>query len=184
MAAKRIRDFVETTELTLNDDLIVDKESGTYKTKLSTLIGFNHPHGAADITGLTSAIDTEVSTVIQNAQSIANYWSLLGVTYKKTDLGNVTGNVSIDLALSMYHTFTVTGAVTLTFTNVKTGSLVSNVALRIVNGGAFTVTFPASVKFPEGTAPTLTTSGTDILNFISDDNGTNWYNVGQVLDLK
>ena len=42
------------------------------------------------------------------------------------------------------------------------------------SGGAYTVTFPASVKWAGGTAPTLTASGYDDLGFFTIDGGTTW----------
>ena len=47
--------------------------------------------------------------------------------------------------------------------------------LKLVNGGAFAQTWPASVDWPAATAPTLTASGTDVLVFITCDGGTTWY---------
>jgi hypothetical protein len=44
-----------------------------------------------------------------------------------------------------------------------------------VNGGAHTITWPASVNWSNGVAPTLTTSGTDILVFYTYDGGTEYY---------
>jgi hypothetical protein len=38
----------------------------------------------------------------------------------------------------------------------------------ITNGGAHTVTYGSEVKFTDGTEPTLTASGTDMLTWIND----------------
>lgn len=47
--------------------------------------------------------------------------------------------------------------------------------LIITNGGAATVTWPTSVKWASGTAPTLTASGVDVLTFLTPDGGVTWY---------
>ena len=67
---------------------------------------------------------------------------------------------------------------TFTFTTgITTGSL--GFALQLANGtgGPFAITWPASVKWPNNTTPTRTTtdSKTDIWVFNSIDNGTTWY---------
>lgn len=182
MTAKRIADFVEETNLIGDDLLVVDTDTGTFKTKVSTLMGVAHDHTASDVTDLATAVDTVVDSNLQEEQTLTNYWSLMGVTYKRRDLGSINTTANIDLSLAMYHTMTITGATTVSITNVKSGSIVSNMGLRIVNGGA-NMTWPASVKWPNGEVPVLSVTGTDILNFISDDNGTTWYNIGQVLGL-
>lgn len=182
MTAKRITDFEERVAMTANDELVVDTPTGTYKASASTLLNVQHDHDATDIVDLNSAVDTRFDVNVQEEQTLTNYWSMLGVTYKKQDHGSVNGTVNIDLSVAMYHTMTITGATTLSFTNTKTGSIVSNMGLRIVNGGA-NVTWPASVKWPSGEAVTLSVTGTDILNFLTDDDGTTWYNIGQVIGL-
>jgi hypothetical protein len=76
----------------------------------------------------------------------------------------------------------VTGTVTsLTFSG-QSSTNASGFILKLANGGAFSVAWPASVKWPSGTAPTLTVSGTDVLVFVSDDNGTNWRGVLSMAD--
>ena len=45
----------------------------------------------------------------------------------------------------------------------------------IENGGAFTVSWPTGVLWANGNAPTLTTSGKDILVFYTYDTGTTYY---------
>lgn len=53
--------------------------------------------------------------------------------------------------------------------------------LEITNGNTGTITWPASVEWASGTAPTLTTTGTDVLEFFTRDSGTTW--IGRVLVL-
>jgi len=72
---------------------------------------------------------------------------------------------------------------TFTFTNGQTGGYY--IVQVIQDGtGSRTVTWPASVDWPGGTVPTLTTAanGVDFIGFIFD--GTNFFGVAQSLDLK
>ena len=55
---------------------------------------------------------------------------------------------------------TISGATTISLTNVPaTGTAM--LMLRLTNGGSATVTWPSGIKWPGGTAPTLTASGLD-----------------------
>ena len=49
---------------------------------------------------------------------------------------------------------------------------VGNFLLKIVNGGSYTITWP-TIKWPGSYAPTLTSSGTDMITFFYD--GTDYY---------
>ena len=104
-------------------------------------------------------------------------------------LGSVRQNVTtvaasaIDCSAGNVFTKTATGALTWTFTNVPASRAVV-VILELTNGGTGTQTWPAAVKWPAGTAPTLTASGVDVLGFITDDGGTTWRGVQLMKDSK
>lgn len=94
-----------------------------------------------------------------------------------TDLGSVSGAQNLNLASSYNRHFTVSpsGDITFAFTNVPTtGSFACAVVVRISNAGGHAVTWPASVKWPGGTAPSFATAGTHLAMLISDDDGTTW----------
>lgn len=69
---------------------------------------------------------------------------------------------------------TITAATTWTFTNPPAAGTVSVKVLELTNGGAFSQTWPASVKWEGGVAPVLTVSGLDILTFYTRDGGTTY----------
>ncbi|MFZ3301979.1 MAG: hypothetical protein WA152_04675 [Microgenomates group bacterium] len=85
------------------------------------------------------------------------------------------------LDLSAYGVFdiTLTVACTLTFSNpVPTGKLSSFLLIVRQNGtGGYALTYPASVKWDNGVAPTLTTTASkiSILSFFTPDSGTTWF---------
>ena len=69
----------------------------------------------------------------------------------------------------------MTGAITYTFSNAASSSLASSFTLKVINNGS-AITWPASVDWPAGTAPTLSASGeTDVFVFFTHDGGTTWY---------
>ena len=109
------------------------------------------------------------------------------------DYGEVTnaigstggGTQDIDLTLGNSISATVdTSANTFTFSNPTASDEQCGFVLYLTNGGSQTVNWPASVDFAGGTAPTLTTSGVDILCFTSIDGGTRWYGFAAGLDMK
>jgi hypothetical protein len=90
-------------------------------------------------------------------------------------LGNVTGATTINLQSGGVVTATATGASTWTITNPGASGKASTFVLILANGGAFTQTWPSGTKWPGGAAPTLSSSGTDILTFLTVNGGANWY---------
>jgi len=101
--------------------------------------------------------------------------TLQGYAETTNAIGNATGSKTIDLTLGNSVTATTTAATTWTFSNPAAADELSAFSLKLVNGGSATQTWPASVDWPAATAPTLTTSGTDVLVFITCDGGTTWY---------
>jgi hypothetical protein len=80
------------------------------------------------------------------------------------------GSVTIDWTLGNKAKYTMSSNGTLTFT-APGGP--TNLMLKITNsGGARTITWPATVKWPEGSVPTPST-GVDLYSFFYD--GTNYY---------
>ena len=87
-------------------------------------------------------------------------------------IGNSSTAVTIALTNGTVQTVTMTGNCTFTMPTAVAGK--SFILLVNTGSGSFTGTF-TSVKWPSGTAPTITTTASrwDILTFVSD--GTNWY---------
>lgn len=100
--------------------------------------------------------------------------SLGPVSEKYQDIGNLTGTAVIDLSSGLSVSGSVTGDVTISFSNIPpTGNVV--VLLRITNGGTFVVTWPTTISWVKSTAPRLTATGTDIVVLVTDDGGATWW---------
>lgn len=101
---------------------------------------------------------------------------------------NSTTAYTIDLENGNVCNITLTANCTFTFSNPpasgKAGSF--TLILRQDATGGRTTTWPASVDWPGGTAPTLTTAANavDILVFTTIDGGTTWLGVAQGLDVR
>jgi hypothetical protein len=132
-------------------------------------------------TGSLSAASYAIggSAYINNNRTITQY----GTTHNA--LGSGSGNRTIDLDLGNYVSATVTGITTWTFSNPLASPNAVGFVLELTDGGSATQNWPTpSVKWPGGTAPTLTASGVDVLTFVTDDGGTNWRGVVSMLDSK
>jgi len=80
--------------------------------------------------------------------------------------------LNIDCSAGNYFTKTISSNSTFTFSNATSSRAISfTLELTHTSG---TVTWPASVKWPSDTAPTLTTGKTHLFMFVTDDGGTRW----------
>jgi len=94
------------------------------------------------------------------------------------------GTQDIDLESGNVVTGTVdTSETTFTFSNSPTTGTAGSFTLILTNGGSQTVNWPAAVDWAGGTAPTLTTSGIDVITFTTIDGGTIWYGFAAGLDM-
>jgi hypothetical protein len=120
-------------------------------------------------------------TSIQEIQSGDNYslgTSATATTPTFTGIKETSVAIAasaIDLSLGNYFTRTISGTTTLTVSNVASSGTVNSFILQLTNGGSATVNYFSGVDWAGGTAPTLTTSGIDVLGFYTIDGGTNWY---------
>ena len=128
------------------------------------------------LTSMTLAGATLSGAVDGGAQVISNP---VVKDYGETvnNIGSTGGGTQdIDLEAGNVVTATVdTSANTFTFSNPSTSGVSCSFTLILTNGGSQTVNWPASVDWAGGSAPTLTTSGVDVLAFTPVDGGTIWY---------
>lgn len=87
--------------------------------------------------------------------------------------GNISTTATFDLTNGNVFTATVTGTVTISFSNPAASGQCSSATLILTNGGSASITW-TNVTWPGGVAPTLTTSGVDVLTFFTINNGTTW----------
>ena len=106
---------------------------------------------------------------------LAGISTFQGVDNEKrvTEKINTVSGTAIDCAEGNYYTKTVTGATAFTFTNVPT-SVAYFLTIEVTCNGSNAVTWPASVKWPADTAPSITDGKTTLFMFVTDDGGTRW----------
>jgi hypothetical protein len=89
-------------------------------------------------------------------------------------VGTVTSS-TIDVSSGNYFEFTPSANTTFTFSNPPASGTAAGFALIITPSATVTITYPSSVKFPNGTAPAGPAIGeTDVLVFYTDDGGTTY----------
>ena len=155
-------DGVTATTAELN---YVDGVTSAIQTQLDAKAGTSNP----TLAGLT------LSAELAGADNTVSRVNLKDYGEVTNALGSVSGSTTIDLTAGNSVTATTGGAITWTFSNPTASDELCGFVLKLVNGGSATQTWPGSVDWPAATAPTLTTSGTDVLVFITCDGGTTWY---------
>jgi len=80
---------------------------------------------------------------------------------------------TLDLSTGNTFSFTPSGATTVSFTNPPASGIAIGFAVEI-NGDGSAITWPSSVKWDSGTAPTATASK-ELYTFITTDGGTTYY---------
>ena len=122
------------------------------------------------VTTDASSVTNFVDKVIQrpNFKDYAETHNAIGDTGGGTDAIDISAGNVVSATVS-------TGTQTFTFTNPAASANSCSFTLILTNGGSQTVNWPASVDWAASTAPTLTSSGVDVLTFTSVDGGTIWY---------
>tara|TARA_B100000686_G_scaffold134289_1_gene141303 strand:- start:61 stop:747 length:687 start_codon:yes stop_codon:yes gene_type:complete len=134
---------------------------------VSTLAAVSATSYSGDGSGLTGMASTDkVSTATLNVSGISTFASQVsGIT--------AMGANAVDCSTANYFTKTITGATTFTFTNVPTG-VAYGMTMEVTLNGSNAITWPAAVKWPADTAPTITDGKTQLFMFVTDDGGTRW----------
>lgn len=132
------------------------------------------------LTAKTQPIDADVISIADSAASFAVKKSTrlqfltgaqhIGPIGKVIDLGNIgSGSHTLDVSAGSFFKATITGGTcTISVTGIPGSGLFTGAIFRIVNGGAVTVVF-SGIAFPNGVAPTLSSSGVDMIALLPHD---------------
>lgn len=112
---------------------------------------------------------TNLGAAASDAPSITSGMTVTGSTKQNVQ---AVASTSIDLSVADFFTKSISGATTFTFDN-PTASKAQAFILRLTISSAAVPTWPASVDWSGGAAPTLA-NGTHVLGFMTFDGGTNW----------
>ena len=118
----------------------------------------------ADIANLTGDLASKVQTTNGGLETAV--------------IANAGGTYGVNLANANLFSLTLTANCTLTLSGATAGkSCSATIMLKQDATGSRTATWPGSVKWSGGTAPTLTTTAnkTDFFGLMTVDGGTTWY---------
>ena len=170
---------VKGGSLPISATIVGTNGSGQIVDASSAILSNNTSGTAANITALTTKGDLygfsttggRIPVGSNNQVLIADSTQSLGVRW-----GNIPSNqyaipsTTIDWSQGDIFTQTIGSSTTYTFTNQSPGTII----VRLTNTSTYTVTWPGTVKWPNATAPVMTTgTHTDIYTFVYD--GTNTY---------
>jgi hypothetical protein len=154
---------------------ITDQTAKTVLASADTIL----VHSSAD-TALRKTTAAQVfSSPLPIGSSTANSGKFTSLEVTGQYKGSVTAITLLDIDCSQgnYFTKTISGNSTFTFSNVPSGAYGMIVEIENTSG---TISWPAAVKWPNDTAPTLSTGKTHVFVFITDDSGSRWRGVAQV----
>jgi len=142
--------------------------------------------GSAWASSAASGVGITLGAALSGADQTVSRVNLQDYGEVTNAIGSVGGGTQdIDVTLGNNVTATVdTSTTTFTFSNPTASDELCGFTLFLTNGGSQTVNWPSTVDFPDGTAPTLTASGVDILVFVTTDGGTIWHGMASSLDSK
>lgn len=141
----------------------------TNATSATSALNARQAPAGFDVTGMLTAASGDVSST-----------RLTDYSEKKSAPTISSSALTLDLNNSQVFTVALNSNIsTLTISNPDPRSNTAQgfTLILTADGTARTITWPASVKWPSATGPTLTSTNNkvDILSFLSPDNGTTWY---------
>ena len=124
-----------------------------------------------DVTNIDSVGLITARNGINVIAGISTFGAGTKVTGSQTANITAMGANDVDCSAGNYFTKTITGATTFTFSNVPSG-VVYAFTMEVTCNGSNAITWPATVKWPADTAPTITDAKSQLFIFVTDDGGT------------
>ena len=148
-------------------------------------IGAGTAHGTTTAISIDSAADMTIGGYIACADEQIRRPEFIDYAEAINAIGATGGGTQdIDLQLGNVVSATVdTNANTFTFSDPSATGKACSFTLFLTNGGSQDVNWPGAVDWAGGSAPSLTSSGVDVLTFTTLDAGTIWYGFAAGLDM-
>ena len=139
---------------------------------------------ASKVVTADSSGDITLGGTLSMADNVLSRPVLEDYAIQGSAIGNTGSTQTFDLSSANFFSATLDQASTFTFSNPPASGDFGGFVLELTNGGAFAITYPSSVDFVGGTAPTLTAAGVDQLVFTTRDGGTTYFGFVAGLDIK
>lgn len=127
---------------------------------LSSGIAFSAMNSAPGTGTVTPSTTDTFTNKTMDTGATGNVLKIGGapVTAAEYDAGDSSTSLTLDFANGIHQKVTMTDSCTFTFTAPATG--IASLTIKLVQGGSgsYTATFPSTVFWAAGTAPTLSTS--------------------------
>lgn len=135
---------------------------------------------AISSTYFASLVGTNLTGVamLASANTFSAKNNFLTYSETKTAPAIAGGSLTLNLDLGSHFVVSLNQNVNLAFSNPSSSAVAGSFTLAFTNDGTVrTVTWPGSVRWPAGLAPTMTgtLNKVDVFTFLSYDGGTNWY---------
>ena len=162
-------------------DYRIGLDDGTDKLE----IGAGTAHGTTAAITIDSSADMTLGGSIACADEVISRPRFTDYAETINAIGGTGGGTQdIDITAGNVVSATVdTSTNTFTFSNPSATGKACSFTLFLTNGGSQTVNWPGSVDWAGGSAPSLTSSGVDVLTFSTLDAGTIWYGFAAGLDM-
>jgi hypothetical protein len=163
-----VKDYVDTQ--------VATKDNTDEMTEGSTNLYFTNARADARITNALTGAITVTGELTANG----------GINEDHNNGALSNSNQTLTLDCHNGNNFSVTTAANITsfvVSNLPASGTAFFFTLKVAYGGSHSITWGSSVKWHAGTAPTLSTSGTDVFTFYTVDSGTTIYGftAGQAL---
>lgn len=178
-----------TTPLAGTEVLPIVQAGNTVQVSVNNIL----PAGATTATNTQTLTNKTIAYADNTLTGVAGLTATQTLTNKTIEAGTftngyteevATANTStaytIDLTGGSVQVLTLTGNCTFTFPTATAGKGFT-LLLKQDATGSRTATWPAAVKWPGGTAPTITATALKLDKYVFTADGTNWYgsNAGQ-----
>ena len=130
---------------------------------------------AANISSLDSAKAPKASPTLTGTVTVSDRLRVDKAYDERAVALGTSGTLTCNLASgTLFYTGALAGNITFVFSNPVASGRVTSFTLELTNAAGYTITWPTSVKWNEGTEPAWST-GKDIVSFYTRDGGTTWY---------
>ena len=156
----------------------VGGDEDAWGTKLNTLLDALETAIDAATTTADAALPLAGGVLTGNVQVNRDTYDAVAVE----SAGAAPAVFTLDLDTGRYFHFTVEANSQIAFLHVPLAGQAVFVVLEITDGGAFTFDWTSVVKWPQGSTPSMTASGVDIVTLFTRDGGVTWHASLGILD--
>ena len=128
-----------------------------------------------DITTVGTSEASKTVTADANGDVLISE-ELKAKSYNETVSALTGATPTVNCETGNVFTLTTSAATTFTFSNAPSSGTAYAFILKVIGGGTYALTWPAAVKWPNGTVPDYPLSGeTYAYGFLTHDGGTTWF---------